>query len=126
MTAPGTVRVWVVVSVMLVRLPRWPGLIARGPVWPTSLLAPQGGDAETELVQQPAQQRQADPDHRSMVAVDALHEPAAQAIDGERAGDVEWLAGGDIGRDLVIAHGGEGHRGAAHPRRRGAGVESDQ
>ena len=50
----------------------------------------------------------------------AGHERAAEAVDGEGAGDVQRLAGRDVRRDLVVGDVGEVHGGGRRwPRRRG-------
>ena len=50
-------------------------------------------------------QRQAD--HRAVVALDPGDERAAQAVDGERAGHLQRLAGGHVGVDLGVGDVGE-------------------
>ena len=70
------------------------------------------GDAE--IGQQQPQQRQGQPDDPVVVALDAADEGSAQAVDGERPGDVERFARGDIALDL-----GVGELGEVDERRRG-------
>ena len=50
--------------------------------------------------EQPPGQRQADPDHVRRVAVDALDEPAAEPVEGERAGHGQRFAGREVGLQL--------------------------
>ena len=51
------------------------------------------------------------------------HERAAQAVDGERPGDLQRLAGGDVRRDLVVGDVREVHgRPGGRPRLAGGGV----
>ncbi|SLC89387.1 Uncharacterised protein [Mycobacteroides abscessus subsp. massiliense] len=47
---------------------------------------PQRRSRDAQLVQQPAHQRNADPDHVRGVAVDAVDEPASQAVEREGSG----------------------------------------
>lgn len=70
-------------------------------------VAPELGPLEPELGQHQPQQWQADPDHVVRVPGDTGDERAADAVEGEAAGDVEWLAGRDIGGDLGVADSGE-------------------
>ena len=78
--------------------------------------APQTRPRVAELSQEVPEQRQAEPHHVVVVALDAGDEGAAEAVDGERAGHVQRLAGGDVVVDLVVGQVGEvDHRG----RRRG-------
>ena len=67
----------------------------------------------TEFRQQLPDQRQAQPDHVVVVALDPGDERAAQAVDGERPRDVQRLAGGDVRRDLVVGDVGEVDSGRA-------------
>ena len=59
--------------------------------------APQVGDRDVELGEHRAQQRQRQPGDVARVAVDAVDEPAAEPVEGERAGHPQRLAGGDVG-----------------------------
>src|SRR5690606_4145687 len=65
-------------------------------------LAPERADRVPELVEQVAQQRQRETQHVAVVALDALDEPAAASFDAEPSGQVERLAGGDVGGDLLL------------------------
>ena len=80
---------------------------------------PQIGPRATQFRHQVPDQRQAQPDHVVVVALDPGDERAAQAVDGERPRDVQRLAGGDVRRDLVVGDVGEVDRGR---RRRGGDV----
>src|SRR5437879_5183033 len=73
---------------------------------------PEVHDADPDLGEQTAGEGQADPDHAGRVAVDAFDEPAAQTVEGERARDVERLAGREVGVQL-----GRGRVGEPHGRR---------
>jgi hypothetical protein len=76
-----------------------------------------------ELNQELPEEGQAEPHHVVVVALDAGDESAPEAIDGERAGHVERLAGGDVRIDLVVGQVGEvDHRG----RRRGRDAAGSQ
>ena len=72
-----------------------------------------------ELGHQLPQQREAHAHHGVVVALDPRDEGAAEAVDRERTGDVQRLAGGDVRRDLVVVEVGEvddrgrGRRGGA-------------
>ena len=67
----------------------------------STTLAGSGGGAgqvepgDAEVGQQQPQQRQGQPDNPVVVALDAADEGSAQAVDGERPGDVERFARGD-------------------------------
>ena len=43
------------------------------------------------------------------VTLDPRDECRSEAIDGERPGDLQRLAGRDVRRDLVVRHAGEAH-----------------
>ena len=86
------------------------------------LLVPRLGEARQELGQEPGQAdvarqphplpgqvageaadgRDAHPDHRGRVAGDGVDERGAAAVDRERTGDLQRLAGGDVGGDLFL------------------------
>ena len=75
------------------------------PAQPSGVAAsvvPEVGDRDADLGEQPAQDGQGQADDVGRVAVDAVDEPAAEAVDGERAGDPQRLAGGDVGVDLGV------------------------
>lgn len=59
-------------------------------------------------------QRQAQADHIGRVAVDALDEPAAEPVEGEGTGDLQWLTGGEVGRE--VGWGGAANRTLVTPR----------
>ena len=53
-------------------------------------------------------------DHRARVTVDAVDERRADPVEGERAGDAEWLASSDVGGDLIVGRRAESHDGLGH------------
>jgi putative flippase GtrA len=61
----------------------------------------------TELVEHEPQQRDADADDVVLVAGDAADEGAADPVEGEGAGHVQRLTGGDVGSDLLLGDPGE-------------------
>ena len=95
---------------------RHPGAAARLPI-ADSALVPEVDDAHADLGEQLPGQRQADADHAGRVAVHAVDEPAAETVQGERAGHREWFAGRQVGVEFGRARRGEPHRGALHPDR---------
>src|SRR5690606_16238436 len=72
---------------------------------------PEVGDADADLTEQRAQERQADADDPVVVALDPADERAAETVHGEGARDDERLTGGDVGVDLGVAEVGEVHGG---------------
>src|SRR2546429_758464 len=72
---------------------------------------PQVGEPDPEFAEQPAQQRQGQAHHVPVIALDGFDERAAQPLDGERAGDLQRLAGTHVRRDLRVGHVGEVDRG---------------
>lgn len=74
----------------------WPAVVALS-VWSVTRRGPQVGDRHPDLTEQCAGERQRDADDRGRITVDALDEPAAEPVEGERTGDSQRLAGGQIG-----------------------------
>src|SRR5690348_8795885 len=78
---------------------------------PSTLVSgPQVADADPQLREKSPQYGQRDADDVAGVAVDALDEPAAEAVDGEGARDLHRFAGAHVRGDLRIGHIGEPHR----------------
>ena len=77
---------------------------------------PQVGDGDAELGQQRAQQGQRQAEHRAVVAVDAVDERGAVAVEREPAGHRQRLAGGDVGVDLGVGRAAEAHHGLGDGR----------
>ena len=71
---------------------------------------------DAELPDEVAQRREREPDDRRRIALDPADERAAEAVDRERAGDLERLAGGDVGVDLGVGRASAKRHGRDMPR----------
>src|SRR5690606_10395195 len=88
-------------------------------------LAPKPRDGHPDLGEQAAQQGQRDADHVAVVAVDAVHEPAAEAVEGEGPGDPQRLPARHVGGDLLVVRGAEPHEGGGDVGGAAAGRDVD-
>lgn len=76
-----------------------------------------------EGAEQGAQCGEGQPDDGVGISVDGGDEGCAERVDGERSGDVEWFAGGDVGVEFGVADAaGEGDARAGDGSARAVGA----
>ena len=105
-------------------IPEKPSLKAIRPIWAEraaqlvdALVAKRRFDAVTELNHERSQQGQRQSDDIVVIAHDAVDEPAAEPVDGERTGDLQRFTGGDVCHDLGIRRAPEPNLGAGQAGR---------
>lgn len=88
-------------------------------------LPPELVERDLQFTEHAAQQRHREADHGTRVAVDAVDERGAVAVEGEGPGDVQRFARGDVRGDLLVGDFGEvdGGAGGAHDLAVGGGVD---
>src|SRR5690625_3595586 len=75
-------------------------------------LVPQGGPGDPEAGEHGAQYGQTQPHDGVVIPADSRDERTAEAADGERARNLQWFSGRDVGIDLHVADVGAGDFGA--------------